>query len=139
MPSLSEEAAHHYRFTQVELARWRAARDALIGSRPSDHLRTIVDHAIAAARSEHRAAERRLFDVFDVITTNLLETGPQLLRPEQYRARLCERAKYHERIAAQVGGSEPEHAEMHRRLVAQLREAAAAVKIPAPRAPRRLR
>jgi hypothetical protein len=103
---------------------WHAVKDALIGCRPSDRLRSLIDRAIVIASFEHRAAERRLYDVFDLITTDLLEAGDKL-NLEQHRARLLARARYHEKTAAAV--EDRDHADMHRRIAEQLRETEALI------------
>ena len=99
------------------MRRWRAVAATLAGCRPSHKLKILVKYGVLMAEREYRAAERRLFDVFDIAASDLL-TVEDCMSPAEQREHLVERAEFHAQWSRDVAA--PEHAAMHRRLAKQL-------------------
>jgi hypothetical protein len=101
---------------------WSHLEKALVDQVPKDKILKMVEKYFFYAASMYDEAERQMFDIFDVFTSNLLVAD---LPKKEHRARILKRADYHERTAANLDGVRDKlHAEMHRRLAQQLRDIA---------------
>src|SRR4051812_39290678 len=116
MATLPQETVRSYCLAQGNLQRWQILAASLANSAPTSRLRRFVDRSLNAAEKEYRAAERRVFDVFDIAASDLMTAG--IMAPGAHRALLLERIGFHTRRSREAAA--PEHADLHRRIARQL-------------------
>jgi hypothetical protein len=139
MPTLDEETARSFRTAQLQRRRWARVYDAF-AKEPirHEHVEQLMTAARAATEIEYRQSSRRLFILFDRLTTELLREGD--VTGDGYKARLLSRAQWHSKLADQSRREgDLQHAEFHQRLYSQLRDYAAhgtpELKVPEPPKP----
>jgi hypothetical protein len=121
MPTLEEETSRAIRTAQLQRRRWRRIGEELQQYHIPDIIRQIARAAGAASELEYRQSARRLFSMFDLLTTEILPREGQDVTEGQ-KATLLARAEWHRKLARESRSDDVEHAAMHARLAEQLRD-----------------